>query len=89
MIPYVDETGKLHYTTYVKKGEMLYLREALSHKDPDNLYNYLELNGFKPEEYGVEHPLTEQYASYSRGDLIEELVKIKEELEAIYKMGVV
>ena len=83
----VDENGMLSYERYVRKGGMLILREALELDDPDQLYNYLVRSGFEPERYGIYHPAAEEYAGHTRAQLIQELVSLKKELEAIHRSG--
>jgi hypothetical protein len=76
---------QIKYDAYVKKGNMLCLREALSPHDPDHLYNYLKANGITPEEYGIFHPITEKYKDFTREQLLAKLYDLEVELENAYK----
>lgn len=57
--------------------------------DPDYIYNFamkiLQGTEYSPEDFGYKHPLTERYKDYSRGELINELHKLKEELKQCYR----
>ena len=77
---FVDGQGKLHYDSWVTIGTMMYNRECLSESDPNQLYNYLSTCGIQPEDYGIEHPLVNEFKDYTRPQLIQELVNIRREL---------
>lgn len=83
----LGKNGALSYNPYVRKGGMLVLRSALHCNDPDFLYNYIKDHGYEPEEYGIFHPAAEEYANYTRAQLIAELVDLKDQLEIIYRSG--
>jgi hypothetical protein len=80
----------LHYDAYWHPGNgMGYLREALEHDHPEQLYNYLKRNGIEPELYGVftiQQRLTqEKYNHLSKEQLINKLVELEIELMNVYK----
>lgn len=87
MKPYLDEDGKLNYQPWVKHGDMLYSREGLNPNDPDHLYNYLKEVGFEPERFGIKHPYDEMFAGKSRGELIAEVIDLREQLESAARHG--
>lgn len=87
MNPHVDENGDLRYTTWVRQGEMLVNREALHPNNPEHLYNYLLNAGITPENYGVKHPYDEMFAGKSRGELIAEVIDLREQLESAARHG--
>lgn len=80
--PTVDENGTLRYPTFVKRGDLLQNRDCLSPDDEDHTYNYLRRHEIIPEDFGIEHPRTEEYKNYSRDDLINEIEKLKKEILA-------
>lgn len=77
---YVDDSGNLHYDSWVTIGTMMYNRDCLSVDDPEQLYNYLIANGIQPENYGISHPHTEEFKDWSRAKLIGEVIKLRNEL---------
>lgn len=84
---FVDENGQLHYDSWVTIGTMMYNRECLAESDPDQLYNYLVSHGIEPENYGIEHPLVEEFKDYTRSQIIQELVAVRRELLAYQSSG--
>lgn len=84
----VNEDGEISCTVWVKRGGMLVIRHALDHDDPEHLYNLIVAKGLNPDEYGVKHPLEEEFADKSRSQLIEIIDKQRKELEAWAKAGV-
>jgi hypothetical protein len=84
---FVDANGQLHYDSWVTLGTMMYNRECLAESDPNQLYNYLTSCGVEPENYGIEHPLVEEFKDYTRSQIIQELVALRRELLAYQQAG--
>ena len=80
--PFVDEQGTLHYSSWVKRGEMLCSRESLNPNDPENLYNYISAAGICPEDFGLKHPYTERFEGKTRAQLISQIVELGQTIES-------
>ena len=65
---------------WIKRGMYLVNCTALDHDDPDHVYNQILAQGKMPERYGYTHPLTEEFAEFSRADLIKEIVDLRKEI---------
>lgn len=72
----------LQYTEWVQRGAISVRRDALDYDDPDHLYNRIVALGYRPENFGVEHPLKLAFESYTREMLIDEIVNQRKELKA-------
>ncbi|MGL5013053.1 MAG: hypothetical protein ACRC6V_02025 [Bacteroidales bacterium] len=66
---------------------MMYNKGCLSEDDPEQLYNYLSKCVITPENFGIEHPTTEEFKDYTRSQLIKELLDTRRELAAYHKAG--
>lgn len=79
----VEKDGTLKYDKWYTAGGSMYSvnRDCLSPDDPNHTYNYLTANGVVPEEYGIQHPYVEEFKEYTRGQLIDEIMKLRKELE--------
>lgn len=67
---------------WVKRGTMMVNRSALNPDDPDHIYNYIkDTLGKVPEHYGIQNPYNEEFGDKSRGDLIDEIISLRKELE--------
>lgn len=84
----ISEVDEVTIRQWISKGGgMMVNAEALDIDDPDHVYNQIIDQGGIPEEFGYEHPYTEEFKDKSRIELIIELVLLKKELNAIYKEG--
>lgn len=75
---------------WVKRGGMLFNAEYLEPDDPMHLYNQIKAMGLPPEEYGVDDPNAMLYASFdnkTRKELIDIIIGLEKELEAIKRAG--
>lgn len=86
------EAGTLRYSTWWKPGGgMMYNRDCLGHKHPEQTYNFLKRHGVTPEDYGIKHPLVEikekEFLTKTRDELIAEILTLREQLEAAYAAG--
>jgi hypothetical protein len=70
---------------WIKRGGMIVNRFALNHDDKDHPYNYIVSLGYKPEDYGMTHPLYDEYEGKTRSELIFEIDNLKREITSIYK----
>lgn len=82
---YIDKEGNLHYDKYVKMGNMMVLREALSPNNPNHLYNYLKAQNIEPELYGINHPDAERFEDMNRQQLISHILELERQLEHVSK----
>jgi hypothetical protein len=62
---------------FVKRGKVIVSTLALEPDDPDHPYNQVIAQGGTPEAFGVEHPRNEEFAGKSRGELIEEIMRLR------------
>ena len=53
---------------------------ALDWDDPDHPYNQIVSQGLRPEDYGISHPLTEEFVAKTRDDLIREILELRKEI---------
>ena len=72
---------EVHIQQWVRSGEMLYNTAGLDISHELHPYNQALAQGVIPEEFGIEHPYTEEYGNKSRGELISEIVDLKKQLE--------
>lgn len=72
---------EIEVSTWVKRGTMMVNRAALDWNDPDHIYNHIVSLGYRPEDYGIKHPMTEEFEDKSRDELIDEIVKLRQEIE--------
>lgn len=83
-----EQPKTIKISTYVSKGSMLVLRDALHWDDPDHTYNYVKnVLGVDPEDYGIVHPLYEEYSKYSRSELIDMVEKARQTIESYERFG--
>lgn len=61
-------------------GDIMINVYALNHTHPDHPYNQVKSQGARPEDYGIFHPLREEFKNKSRDELIEEIVNLRAEL---------
>lgn len=70
------DNTELHYDSYVHRGSLMVLREALPLSDPDHRYNYLSNSevlknaNLTPEDFGIFHPVAERYKGKSEEELL-------------------
>jgi hypothetical protein len=82
-----EDGTSLSYPVWVKIGTMLYNRDCLDHDHPEQTYNFIKFHGFVPEDFGVYHPLYEEFTKMSRSDLIREVVDLRKQLDAMMRSG--
>lgn len=75
-------TDHISYKPWIKRGNMLINAESLDIDDPDHIYNQIKSQGGIPEDYGFHHPLAEEFKGKTRGELIQEIVRLRKDLEA-------
>ena len=66
---------------YAPGGGMMYNTYGL---EPDHFmhpYNQALSQGVRPEDFGIEHPLSERFKEYSRTQLIEKITQLEKEVE--------
>ena len=66
---------------------MIYNRYHLEHNHPEHIYNYIKSLGYVPEDYGINHPLTERFKEYSRSELIAMIADLENELHSKHFYG--
>lgn len=72
-----DPHASISIRKFVKRGIMLINTEALDIDDDDHRYNQIKSMGLRPEDYGVQHPLTKEFAAKSREELIDEIIDLR------------
>ena len=91
MIKLKNNNTLLEYDSYVKRGSMMYLRSALSLTDPDFLYTYLKESkelreaNLTPEQFGIYHPVTEQFKDSSQEVLLNMITSLLIENENLHR----
>ena len=81
----MSETEEVSIKVWIQDGTMLVNAYALEPEHPEHPYNQLLTMGKIPENYGVFHPYAEEFASHTRGELINEIVSLRKELEAYHR----
>ncbi|AGR48127.1 hypothetical protein SmphiM12_495 [Sinorhizobium phage phiM12] len=85
-------TDEVKIQVWINTGEMLVNTYALDPDHPKHPYNQILAEGKRPEDYGIHHPYEEEFGDKSRAELIEEIVRLRIELEGWAKgdaMGVI
>lgn len=83
----IDEPGVISYKVWIKSGSMLINRECLDIKSDLHIYNLVVAHGLIPEDYGLVHPHVEEFASWSRSQLVNEIVKLRDSLHCAAQYG--
>ena len=78
----INEDGTLEYNKWIRCGGMMVNRDYLEHDDPNQTYNYLSAHGVDPTEYGIKHPLAEEFDGRSRQSLIDEILALRRTVES-------
>lgn len=60
-------------------GGMMYRTDTLHPSHEMHPYNQVKNMGYKPEDYGLNHPYEEMYKDKSRNEIIAELEELKNE----------
>lgn len=76
----MSENTEIEIRPWIKKGVMLVNAYALDISDPDHVYNQILAMDKRPEDYGIKHPYAEEFENRSREELIEEIIKLRDEL---------
>lgn len=82
MIELKNNNTELSYDKYVKNGSIMCLREGLDFHNPNHLYNYLKQSqilkdaGVRPEDFGIFHPVAEQYKDKTTEELISDITEL-------------
>ena len=79
----IDDDGNVCYSAYVRRGSMLYLREALDFDDPDHPYSLLLNIGLDPAQFGMEHPHEAEFKNMSRAQLIQQLIDARNTIKSM------
>lgn len=81
----IGATG-IEIRQWVRRGEsMMVNTEALDPDDPDHIYNQILNQGARPEDYGYVHPYTEEFANYSRSELIAKITSLRKEVVELHR----
>lgn len=78
---------KVTYKPWVTRGIMLINTFSLRHDDPDHPYNQLVEQGVDPEDFGIKHPLEEEYKNLSRGQLLARIKELEDTVVAYEVWG--
>ena len=66
-------------------GGMMINTECLPVSHPMHPYNQITAQGLIPENYGMVHPHVAEFEKKSRSELINEIVHLREELDAMLR----
>lgn len=84
--PSPEELDSVTVKPWISKGGgMMVNAEALDIDDPDHVYNQILSQGKRPEDYGFKHPYAELYEDKSRGELINEIITLRKDLETMHR----
>ncbi len=72
---------------WIRRGIVMVNAEALDYNDPDHVYNQIKAQGQRPEDYGYEHPLAQEFGHKKRSELIDEIFDLRKEINSIYRAG--
>jgi hypothetical protein len=67
---------------WIKRGGMLYNTECLDPEDPDHIYNQAKAQGVEPEDFGIPNPLEKEYHQYSKEELVEIIIDLKNKIKS-------
>lgn len=73
---------EVQYKIWVKQGMMMVRAECLDHDHPMHPYNQIKSQGLNPEDYGMLHPLAEEFKDCSREELLKEISRLREVLNS-------
>ena len=73
---------------WIKEGGMMVNTSAVDIEHPMHVYNQILAQGAIPEDYGYKHPLAEEFDAKSRGQLIQEIVKLRKEIDGYHRHSV-
>lgn len=76
-------TKKIAIKQWVRRGSMMVATSALDADDPMTPYNQALSQGVKPEEYGLKHPLDEEFENHSRGGLLREIANLRSTIRSV------
>lgn len=77
----------IEISMWVKRGNMLYNVEGLDYDDPMHPYNQVKNKGLVPEDYGLYNPINAEFDKKSRYELIDEILYLRKEVEAMHRAG--
>lgn len=70
-----------------RNGRMLYRRDCLPINHPEHTYNYIKDKlGLIPEDYGVLHPINEQYKHMDKEQLLSVIANLHNQIETLESM---
>jgi len=50
-------------------------------EDPDHIYNQAKAQGVEPEDFGIPNPLEKEYHQYSKEELVEIIIDLKNKIK--------
>lgn len=72
---------------WIIRGDLAVRTEALPISDSNHPYNQALTQGVIPEEFGIYHPIAEEFQDKPRHLLLSEIVKLRQEIENLYRSG--
>lgn len=72
---------------WVKRGSMMINVDSLDADDPMTPYNQALAQGVKPEDYGLKHPLEEEFEGKSRGELLTLIAGLRASIQSYEQLG--
>lgn len=65
---------------WCKDGGMLMRTDCLPFSHPKHPWNQVKAKGLDPTHYGMIHPYEEEFKDKTRGELIAEIIQLREEI---------
>lgn len=77
----MNSLKQVSYPEWVKLGNAIVRRDALSFNHPEHPYNYIKrIFNVNPEIYGVFHPLFEKYRNSSKEELLNTVIELEKQI---------
>ena len=83
-----QKAGKvIQVKVWAKRGGLLVRTNDLPFDDPDSEYQQIIAAGGIPEEYGIMHPVAEEFKGKSREELVQEIINLRAEIDSRHFHG--
>lgn len=85
MIRLENNNTELHFDSYVHRGSVMILREALPTSDPDYIYNYIKNSpvlieaNLTPEDFNIFDPISLEHKDKSKEELLGVIAELTKE----------
>ena len=75
-------SDEIHIKQWVRRGILMVNTDALEFDDPDSPWNQASAQGVDPEDFGMSHPLHEEFKDRSHSSLAREVIELRRDLVA-------